>query len=478
MMAIAILVTFSLGVVLSGIEIWADWSQETKRIDQDSQQILETFRSSAAEVAYLLDKNLANQVIKGFLENAIVFRAEIRDDFGDVVAEASRAKKTGTFSGVSQAFFGEERQYETVLNKRDRNLAVGTARIWIDPVVAGNDFFDRSVAVIVLGLTRNLLLAALLSILFYIFLTKPILRLAGEARAMIASPGSAPALAVPPDHRDNEIGNLIGAVNDLLRHSISMDATVEHRTRELENTIDLLKQEMAKRESISAELENKNAELERFAYTVSHDLKTPLVTITGFLGLLERDIAANDRHRIDEDIDRINSAVSTMGKLLDDLLELSRIGRVSGDPVICDLSEIARQATALVGSEIEKSGTEVTIENMPEVRADATRLSEVYQNLIENAVKFMGEQKAPQVKIGSVEKNGMIRCYVRDNGIGIAEEYRDQVFGLFERLNVDVDGTGVGLTLVKRIIEDHGGEIWIESDGLGRGSSVLFTLPT
>ncbi len=477
MMVIAILVAFSLGVILSVIEIWADWSQETKRIDQDSMQILEIFRTSAAEVAYLLDKNLANQVIKGILENEIVLRAEILDDFGDVVAMATRAKKSGTFRDLPQVFFGEKRQYKIVLSKHDRDLAVGIAQIWIDPIIAANDFFDRSIAIIVLGLTRNLLLAAFLSTLFYIFLTKPILRLAGEARAMIASPGSGSALVIPPEHRDNEIGNLIDAVNELLRHSISADATVEHRTQELANTIDLLKQEMANRELISSELENKNAELERFAYTVSHDLKSPLITIKGFLGLLDRDIAENDKHRIDEDIERINNAVDTMGRLLNDLLELSRIGRVSGDPVICNLSEIAKQATALVRSEIDKSGTEVTIENMPEVKGDATRLSEVYQNLIENAVKFMGEQKSPQVHIGSVEKNGMIRCYVRDNGVGIDEEYQDQVFGLFERLNVDVDGTGVGLTLVKRIIEGHGGEIWIESEGLGRGSRFLFTLP-
>ena len=263
-----------------------------------------------------------------------------------------------------------------------------------------------------------------------------------------------------------------------LRHAKdSLETAVEHRTRELADTIELLKQEVENREMISSELEKKNAELERFAYTVSHDLKSPLVTITGFLGLLGNDIAANKTDRIQQDIERICSAVDTMGTLLNDLLELSRIGQVRGDPVTCNLSEIAKQAMVLVGSEIDKTGAEIVIEDMPKVKADATRLVEVYQNLIENAIKFVGEQKSPRVHIGSVEKDGMICCFVRDNGIGIAAEYHDQVFGLFERLNVDVDGTGVGLTLVKRIIEAHGGEVWVESEGLGRGSNLLFTLP-
>jgi signal transduction histidine kinase len=263
-----------------------------------------------------------------------------------------------------------------------------------------------------------------------------------------------------------------------LRHARDfLEITVEQRTHELADTIELLKQEMENREMISSELENKNAELERFAYTVSHDLKSPLVTITGFLGLLGKDIAANETDRIEEDIERVNSAVDTMRTLLDDLLELSRIGQVRGDLVTCNLSEIAKKALALVGHEVDEIGIEVVIDDMPEVKADATRLAEVYQNLFENAIKFMGEQKSPRVHIGAVEKDGMICCFVRDNGVGIAAEYHDQVFGLFERLSVDVDGTGVGLTLVKRIIEGHGGKIWVESEGLGRGSNFLFTLP-
>ena len=238
-----------------------------------------------------------------------------------------------------------------------------------------------------------------------------------------------------------------------------------------------LKQEMREREKISFVLENKNAELERFAYTVSHDLKTPLFTIKIFLGLLGKNLAKNDMDKMTGDIKKINSAADTMDNLLNDLLELSRAGQVMSDPVACSLSEISKRAVELVEAKVNELGVEIVIEDMPKVKGDEIRLVEVYLNLIENSIKFMGDQELPRIVIGSEEKAGMICCFVRDNGIGVAEKYHDRIFGLFDRLNVKVDGTGVGLALVKRIIEAHGGEIWIESEGLDTGSTMLFTLP-
>ena len=188
-------------------------------------------------------------------------------------------------------------------------------------------------------------------------------------------------------------------------------------------------------------------------------------------------MAAGAEDRVTSDIDKINHAADTMGNLLNDLLELSRVGRVMGEPRACNLSEIAHKALDLVRSEVDRKQIEVVIDDMPEVWGDETRLVEVYLNLIENAVKFMGRQDAPRVQIGARRQGNEVLCYVRDNGVGIKQEYQSQIFGLFERLDADVEGTGVGLALVKRIIEVHGGKIWIESEGEGRGTSIVFTLP-
>jgi len=257
----------------------------------------------------------------------------------------------------------------------------------------------------------------------------------------------------------------------------SLEALVGERTQQLADTINQLKQEIKEREYIASELENKNAELERFAYTVSHDLKSPLVTIKGYVGMVGKDIAANKMNRVIDDFEKINSATDTMATLLNDVLELSRVGQVKGESVTCNLSEVAHQAIELVKSNADEKGVEIVVEDMPKVSGDKIRLVEVYLNLIENAIKFMGQRQSPCVHIGAVEKDGMICCFVQDNGAGIEANYHEQIFGLFERLSTDVEGTGVGLSLVKRIIEVHGGEVWAESEGLGLGSKLSFTLP-
>jgi PAS domain S-box-containing protein len=240
------------------------------------------------------------------------------------------------------------------------------------------------------------------------------------------------------------------------------------------------KQIEAEREALIAELEDKNAELERFTYTVSHDLKSPLITIRGFLGFLEKDAASGNLDRLRADIARIAEATTRMQRLLDELLELSRIGRMSNPLQEVAFEQIAREAVELVQGRIMARGVQVEIaDDLPVVYADRTRLVEAVQNLVDNAVKFTGDQPEPRIVIGvlDAQRAGMPVLFVTDNGLGIAPEYHDRIFGLFNKLDAKTDGTGVGLALVKRIIDLHGGQIWVESDGAGRGSTFFFTLP-
>ncbi len=226
------------------------------------------------------------------------------------------------------------------------------------------------------------------------------------------------------------------------------------------------------------ELETKNAELERFTYTVSHDLKSPLYTIQGFIGFLEKDALAGDQQRVASDVSQIRGAADKMRQLLDELLELSRIGRMVNAPEEVSLVELAREAVEIVARRIDDCGAEVVVaDDLPVVTGDRRRLLEVFQNLIDNAVKFTCTQSRPRIEIGVRDGDGEDVLYVRDNGIGIAPRYHDKVFGLFERLNPQDEGTGIGLALVKRIVEFHGGRIWVESEGEGRGSVFYFTLP-
>lgn len=238
------------------------------------------------------------------------------------------------------------------------------------------------------------------------------------------------------------------------------------------------KKSESERETLINELEAKNAELEQFTYTVSHDLKSPLVTITGFLSYLEQDARKGDFARLQQDVTRIQQAVDKMQSLLRDLLELSRIGRLMNPPTEFTFTELVSDALELVRGQIEAENVSIVLEGVDGVRVtgDRTRLIEVVQNLVDNATKFMGAQTRRVITIGSQKNETDERVfYVRDNGIGIKTEFHDRIFGLFNKLNSSTEGTGIGLTLVKRIIEVHGGRIWLESQP-GKGSTFYFTL--
>ncbi|HXQ32726.1 MAG TPA: ATP-binding protein [Anaerolineales bacterium] len=240
-----------------------------------------------------------------------------------------------------------------------------------------------------------------------------------------------------------------------------------------------LQNELTQRQTLIEELEAKNAELERFTYTVSHDLKSPLVTITGFLGYLERDALEGKADKIKSDIDRIIKAAEKMQVLLNDLLELSRIGRLMNTPENIPFEDIVNEALENVRGQLEANKVKVKVQSeLPIVHGDKVRLIEVLQNLVDNASKFTGTSNNPSIEIGTEATNHEENCifFVRDNGIGIHPQFQERIFGLFNKLDQNVDGTGIGLTLVKRIIEVHGGKIWVESE-LGKGATFYFTLP-
>ncbi|MBJ6724129.1 ATP-binding protein [Geomesophilobacter sediminis] len=239
-----------------------------------------------------------------------------------------------------------------------------------------------------------------------------------------------------------------------------------------------LEEEVRERQAREAELEAKNAELERFTYTVSHDLKSPLITIKGFAGAVLKDLAVRRYNRMDGDLRRVMDAADKMGLLLNDLLELSRIGRITNPPVPVDMNALAAEVLAQLSGPISQSGAQITVQpELPEVYADRPRIAEVLQNLVENAIKYRGDRSPVAIEIGSREPDGKPVFFVRDNGLGIAPEYQETVFGLFNKLDARTEGTGIGLALVRRIIDFHGGRIWVESEGVGMGSTFVFTLP-
>jgi len=236
-------------------------------------------------------------------------------------------------------------------------------------------------------------------------------------------------------------------------------------------------EDITERRQKQKELQDKNAELERFTYTVSHDLKSPLITIKGFAGALLHDVIAGRYQRLESDLRRIADAADKMGGLLGNLLELSRIGRIMNPPSDVNLSELTQEVVGLLAGTITEHEVEVVIQpGLPMVYGDQRRLAQVLQNLIENAVKFMGNQTNPHIEIGTRKDHEEQVIYVQDNGIGVDPRYHKTVFGLFNKLDTGTHGTGIGLALVHRIVEIHGGRVWVESQGKGFGATFCFTL--
>ncbi len=244
-----------------------------------------------------------------------------------------------------------------------------------------------------------------------------------------------------------------------------------------EKEIEMREKAEQEREAVIQKLKLKNQELDRFAVRVSHDLKTPLITVAGFLGFLEKDIKDGNHERVERNVAQISDAAKKMGKFVDELLDLSRVGRIVNPPSNVAFDEIVQEALTAAEGVLKAKQVRVKIEAIfPFVHVDRARVVQVMQNLITNAVKFMGDQPQPVIRIGFEEINGEHIFSVRDNGIGIAKDHQERIFELFSKLDPNTDGIGIGLGMVKRIIDTHGGRIWVESEGAGKGTTFKFTL--
>ncbi|MFI2645346.1 ATP-binding protein [Streptomyces sp. NPDC018610] len=228
----------------------------------------------------------------------------------------------------------------------------------------------------------------------------------------------------------------------------------------------------------AADLKRSNAELEQFAYVASHDLQEPLRKVSSFTQLLQRRYGGQLDDRADQYIGFAVDGANRMQVLINDLLAFSRVGRVHNDHQTVDLEQVLARSLDNLSVAIEESGAEITHGPLPDVVGDTTQLSMLWQNLLSNAVKFRSPDRPPRIRISAVRQDGQWEFAVVDNGIGIAPEFQEKVFILFQRLHTKdaYPGTGIGLAMCKKVVEFHGGTIAIDP-GHEPGTRVVFTLP-
>jgi len=242
--------------------------------------------------------------------------------------------------------------------------------------------------------------------------------------------------------------------------------------------LSVIARDITARKKAETELRRANADLEQFAYSASHDLQEPLRTIKIYSELLADHLSATVEGEAAEFLGFLRSAATRMEMLVRDLLAYTQVTRLDAPLDEVDTNEALAEVLANLGGAIAESGATVTCDKLPSVRAHRTHIRQLLQNLIGNAVKYRSEGRTPAVHIGAESQDGYWLFTVRDNGIGIQPEFKEQIFGLFARLhNADrYDGTGIGLAICQRIVERYHGRIWVESEP-GCGSEFRFTLP-
>ena len=288
----------------------------------------------------------------------------------------------------------------------------------------------------------------------------------GNELLVFAEHGADRALSAFGEYPETTANLLAGAATVLLLRFVTRERALAEQLRDLTGRLEERVQE-------------RTAELESFAYSVSHDLRTPLRAIDGYTQLLKK----NHTHQLDDEGQRLLRVVrentEKMGTLIDDLLTLSRLGRCDMERKPLDMEALVREAyDDLCRTTGHADGVSFTVHDLPEAVGDPSMMHQVMANLLSNAVKFTRREETPRIEVRGSVVDGAAVFSVHDNGVGFDMDYADKLFGVFERLHDedDFEGTGVGLAIVDRVLRRHDGQVWAES-AEGEGTTVYFSLP-
>jgi signal transduction histidine kinase len=453
-------------VVTSATFLIYEWYAYRKNTTEKISEIGKIVAANSTAALAFEDSEGAQEILSALKGEPRIIRAALYNNKGELFASYSKNELRDTFPtrlGKDGYYFMHSRLegFEPVLQDEKR---LGTLYMQSDQQ-AMYERFGLLAFVMAIAIVLSLALTFILSNIMQRHISKPILALADTAR--IISDQKDYTVRAVRTSRD-EVGKLTEAFNNMLDEINKQNKALNEFNSDLEQKI----------KNRTEQLELANRELESFSYSISHDLRAPLRGIVGFATILEEDY----NNKLDEEGRRVLSVIKNntlkMGRLIDDLLTFSRMSRQ-------DIVRDTIDTNKMVRDVIDEHATESNhinwiIGDLPELRGDMNAMRQVWVNLVSNAIKYSSTQDQPQIEVSyyadAVDKQSVF--FVRDNGVGFDEKYKDKLFNVFQRLHreEDFEGTGIGLAIVRKIVSKHDGKVWATGQ-LNKGACFYFTIP-
>lgn len=489
----------SLGIVLNIVQVALDFFSARDSMEQEIRALIDISNSPASQIAYNIDIRLAEELLDGLLRHPATIDARITDSNGQTMAAASSSSPESRYRWISDMLFGESRTFSEVLKVPQlTDLTLGELTITIDTYHYGLLFLERAAYTLLSGLFKSLILTLALLGIFYFTLTRPMLGVISALSRVKADTPEKARLPVPHNHREDEIGVMVGIINRHLEtidyslaqlrdaesamknYSSKLEREVEDRTREISEKNEALQRGnralvRAKEDAVRRARSRAN-----FLASMSHEIRTPLNGVLGMLGLaLENNPDAAQRNRLQI---ALNAGQSLLG-LLNDILDISKVeaGKLNLETIPFSVRQIVEECTTLHAQPARDKRIDMVVDidaNLPETfMGDPTRTRQVLNNLLSNAIKFTDQGR---VTVMVTRKSGSVRLEIIDTGIGMSREGLHRIFSPFSQADSDTTrlygGTGLGLTLCRQLVERMHGQILVDSEA-GEGTHFTVNLP-
>ncbi|MCM0611723.1 response regulator [Marinobacter sediminum] len=491
----------ALGLILNIAQITLDYFNARDAMAAEVRALIDISVSPASQIAYNIDVRLAEELLDGLLRHPATIDVRITDSEGQTMAAASQSSPVSPYRWASDLMFGSSRVFSQELRVPQlEDLPLGQLIITIDTYHYGLQFLERASYTLISGLLKSLILSVALLGLFFMVLTRPMLNVISALSQVKPSTPEKVRLPVPANHQEDEIGAMVGIIN---QHLQTMDATlaqlrtaesamknyssqlereVEDRTRQISEKSDALQRGNRALVKAKEDAVRRARGRANFLASMSHEIRTPLNGVLGMLGLaLEGNLDTGQRNRLEIALNACESLLS----LLNDILDISKVeaGKLSLENIPFSIRDLIEDCTTLHAQQARRKHIDLVNEidpTLPEsFLGDPTRTRQILNNLLSNAIKFT---EGGSVRIKTTYSGGSLRIDVIDTGIGMSNEGLHRIFSPFSQADADTTrlygGTGLGLTLCRQLVERMHGQILVDSrEGSGTHFTVTLPLP-